>query len=624
MKFRSLQTRFLLAGLLLVLTTVAGGTWSVVLFARLSGLVGETLTESQEKIDLTASLSDMMEREDDALLQAMNGKIRIARSDVAQQRQEFDRAYNTLLTRLHNPNERDAAAALREFADAYRAAGDELLAEMDERQRRKLYDDVVNPALRKAVAACSHIRELNFHSMQQVGLRSRNETRKAMGIAAGIALVAIGLSTLVMVRLGQVVLRPLGELTHAVEAIRHDDFKYRVRVDSDDELGMLAQGFTAMPERLGEYRESSLGELLLAKGTLEATVEALPDAVVVVDPDGRIVSRNALAVKVLQAMGGKQAASVAELPLPGSVLRDVQATLRNGQAPPKVQPDLKHALTVSLNGQEAKMMVTVAPIPDFQPHRAGAAIVFADVSDFARLDELRTEVVAVASHELKTPLTTLQMNLLLLQEQAGNLSARQREILEAALEGTKELGATIDELLDLTRIEAGQLQLARQRVDLAGIIDQVVHALRPRFNDTSVTLKVVKEVPWAIVEGDAPRLKIVFINLLTNALKYTPGGGEVTIRVSRQNAVDGGKPKLQIAVTDTGPGIPPELRERVFEKFFRVEDQAPSSPKGVRGTGIGLYLCREIIEAHGGTIVCTPGDDGRGTRIAIELQSEEN
>jgi NtrC-family two-component system sensor histidine kinase KinB len=132
-------------------------------------------------------------------------------------------------------------------------------------------------------------------------------------------------------------------------------------------------------------------------------------------------------------------------------------------------------------------------------------------------------------------------------------------------------------------------------------------------------------VPSAFVRGDAARLGLVFVNLLTNALKYTPHNGEVVVRLaSMQNAASHGRSRLQITVTDTGPGIPPELRERVFEKFFRVEDQRPDGPKGVRGTGIGLYLCREIIEAHGGTILCTTGEDGRGTRVAISLDVDES
>jgi NtrC-family two-component system sensor histidine kinase KinB len=743
MKFRSLQTRFLLAGCLLVLTTVAVGVWSVIMFARLSTVVGVRLRESQETADLAANLADALEREDDALLLALSGKIRNARSEVAQQRQDFDDSYARLLPRVGDPEEQNAARSLREHADAYRVAGDTLLKQVGEpgarsqetidltaglanmlereddalllaltadltkaqsevAQRRRdfdqsysrllgrlndpearetaralrkhtdayrvvgdallkqagqpaaretyhqqvnpalrkavadcdrlreltfravqqlsdTYQQEVNPALRKAVADCARIRELNFQSMQQLGVDAGNETRRATGIVAGIALVALGLSTLVMVRLAQVILRPVYELTRGVEAIRRDDFKYRVRVDSEDELGKLAQGFNRMAETLGEYRESSLGELLLAKATLEATLAALPDAVIVVDPDGRIVSKNPLAVQILKAIDGKDTNRFEDLPLSPGILRDVKETLRDGQAG-AAKADLSQALSVSLNGRPLKVLATVVPIPQFLPKRTGAAIVLADVTEFARLDELRSEVVAVASHELKTPLTSLQMNLLLLREKSDNLTAQQLELLAAAVDGGEELAATIDELLDLTRIEAGQLQLAKQAVDLETLVEQVARSLRPRYEDAEVALHVVREAPNAVVEGDPARLRIVFVNLLTNALKYSPRGGEVTVRLaSGQNAAAGGKSRLQITVTDTGPGIPPGLRERVFEKFFRVEDLHPNGPKGVRGTGIGLYLCREIIEAHGGTISCESNSNERGTRIAISL-----
>jgi NtrC-family two-component system sensor histidine kinase KinB len=741
-----------MAGSLLVLITVAGGAWSVVMFARLSTVVGETLRETQRTIDLTARLADALEREDDALLLVLTGKLRNARSELAQQRQDFDEAYARLLPRLSDPEEQEAGRALRAHADAYHAAGDKLLtsagkpgtlresqetidltarladtlereddalllalsgkpkgaqAEVARQRRdfdeayarllpglsdaeeqaaakalhthvdgyrrsgdvllkdatqanarelyhaqvnpalrkavadcgrireltfrgiqnvgraRDFYHEEVNPALRKAVADCARIRELNFNTMQQIGVDASIETRRSTLIVAGIALVALGLSTLVMVLLAQRIVRPVRELTRSVDAIRRDDFKTRVHVDTNDELGELAQGFNRMAETLGEYRESSLGELLLAKSTLEATMAALPDAVIVVDPDGLIVAKNPLAEKILKAIGDRKTERFEDLPLARGILKDVRETLRTGQAG-AARPDLNQALPVTVDGRPLKMLASVVPIPQYLPRRAGAAIVLADVTDFARLDELRGEVVAVASHELKTPLTSLQMNLLLLREQPGNLSARQQEILTAAVEGAEELATTIDELLDLTRIEAGQLQLVKQRVDLDTLVQQVARTLRPRFEDAEVSLRIVEDAPDPVVQGDPARLRIVFVNLLTNALKYTPRGGDVTVRLaSGQNASPARSSTLQITVTDTGPGIPPELCERVFEKFYRVEDHRADGSKGVRGTGIGLYLCREIIEAHRGTISCAPGENGRGTQIAIHLDVDK-
>jgi NtrC-family two-component system sensor histidine kinase KinB len=243
-----------------------------------------------------------------------------------------------------------------------------------------------------------------------------------------------------------------------------------------------------------------------------------------------------------------------------------------------------------------------------------------DVTEFARLDELRGELIGVASHELKSPLTALRMNLLMLAEGTADLSARQQELLAAAIAGCEELGLTIEELLDVTRIEAGQLRLNVSRVELREAIAATAAALRARFEDAGVRLVLDAGSTPVVVPGDPARLGAVFGNVLTNALKYSPLGGLVTVRLSSGPIAQGGESgPVQVTVTDQGPGVPPEFRERVFEKFFRVEHHAARDESSVRGTGIGLYLCRQIVKAHGGTIVCLPGDVGSGTRIAITL-----
>ena len=180
--------------------------------------------------------------------------------------------------------------------------------------------------------------------------------------------------------------------------------------------------------------------------------------------------------------------------------------------------------------------------------------------------------------------------------------------------------STIDELLDLTRIESGQLRLARELVDLYPIIDRAIIGLRQRFEDAGVTVQVAPGHRPAFVLGDGIRLGMVFTNLLSNALKYSPRGGCVSINVSSEPN-GSGPGSLQIAVSDQGSGIAETFRERVFEKFFRVEQHLQNGNATTWGAGIGLYLCRQILEAHGGTILCRAGDDGVGTRFVLELPS---
>jgi NtrC-family two-component system sensor histidine kinase KinB len=146
--------------------------------------------------------------------------------------------------------------------------------------------------------------------------------------------------------------------------------------------------------------------------------------------------------------------------------------------------------------------------------------------------------------------------------------------------------------------------------------------VRASCDEAGIALQLRLEDAPRTVWGDAARLQVVLANLLLNAVKYTPRGGSITI-AARARPQDGDPhARLELAVTDTGPGIPEEYRRRVFEKFFRVEHHRAGADEGVRGSGIGLYLAEQIVVAHRGTIRCEAGDDGRGTRIVLELPAQ--
>jgi NtrC-family two-component system sensor histidine kinase KinB len=207
----------------------------------------------------------------------------------------------------------------------------------------------------------------------------------------------------------------------------------------------------------------------------------------------------------------------------------------------------------------------------------------------------------------------------MLREEAGAFEGRRSDILDAAIVGCEDLGRTIDELLDLSRVESGQLRLMKERVDLNGLVGQLISSYRPRFIAAGIDLAHVSESRQAVLLADGPRLAVVLSNLLSNALKYTPSGGRVEVHLSTQNTGAAAGQCLQIAVSDTGPGVPEEFRERIFDKFFRIEHQSSKSAVPIQGAGFGLYLCRQIIEAHEGKIHCTRGSGQTGTTIAFEI-----
>lgn len=616
-----LQARFVLAGCLLVVATVGGSVWSALTFVRLNAAVDGTLRDSQETIDLSAELHSSVEREDDALLLFLSGSAGKARLDLAAERRRGDGGFDRLKGRLEDADEdeRAIAAALRQQIDRYRAAGDALLARGDRTGGLEAYHRTVNPLLRQAAAGCDRLREANFRSMEQAGVRARDEAARGTRLVVVISVLTAGLGVAIAAWLARSVLGPVRELTDSVEDIRRGNFDRRVRHISADELGQLGTGFNRMAETLAEYRRSSLGELLAVKATLEATLDALPDAVLVFGPDGELAATNPPARTVLAGKGAGSAARLAAVPFSDDHRAAVADALA-GRPPADRRLDFDRTFHVALDGRPRRFRLTAVPIPEFAPGRCGAAVVLDDVTEFARLDELRSELIGVASHELRSPLTALRMNLLMLGEGAAGMSGRQRELVAAAVAGCEELGLTIEELLDVTRVEAGQLRLNLAPVDLGAVLAAVQKAMRTRFDDAGVRLVVTAAAGSVVAWGDPARLGSVFANVLSNALKYSPTGGVVEVRLSSgQNAQVGAAAPLRIAVTDQGPGVPAEFRERVFEKFFRVEHHAGDRPESVRGTGIGLYLCREVVKAHGGSITCEPGDGGTGTRFVIAL-----
>ncbi len=633
---RRLQSRFILAGCLLIVATVGSSLGSALTFLRLNTAVDNTLRERQETVDLGAELQSSLEREDDALLLFLSGEVEQARRDLDAERRRGDGSFARLQSRLREgaDDERSFAVTVRQEIDRYRSAGDELLSLADRTRGLEQYHRHVNPLLRRAVAGCDALREANFRSMKQAGVQARDEAARGTRLVTAISVLTVAAGIAVAVWLARSVLGPVRELTDSVEEIRRGNFDRRVKNLSADELGELATGFNRMAEALSEYRRSSLGELITAKTTLEATLDALPDAVLVFAPDGALEALNPPARLVLAARQAGAARRLSEISFSDDERAAVEAALA-GRSPGTRPLDFTQMFSGVVEGQLRKYRLTAVPVSAFVPGRFGAVVVLDDMTEFARLDELRSELIGVASHELKSPLTTLKMNLLMLGEGADRMSPRQKELAAAANDACEELGLTIEELLDVTRIEAGQLRLNLAPSGLGSLLETVRQSMQARFDDAGVRFQIENELESDVVRGDPARLRSVLANVLGNALKYSPHGGVVTVRLSpgpvsagtvssgavpsRQNALPGSGPPVQIAVTDQGTGVPEAFCERIFEKFFRVEHSLGHGGEGVRGTGIGLYLCREIVKAHGGTIACGPGEEGRGTRIAISL-----
>jgi signal transduction histidine kinase len=384
--------------------------------------------------------------------------------------------------------------------------------------------------------------------------------------------------------------RPLSILTTAARRIGEGDLVARALLPGGDEIAQLAREFNTMADRLAEYRASSLGELLQAQEASQAAIDSLPDPVLVLQ-GGRLLNANRAAADLfhisVEAPGDPLAPAPPDVRMMVNRVKEHVAFGRGAYVP----KGLEEAVAIPLRDGPRHFLARGNPVVGEEGRVIGCTVLFQDVTRLRRFDELKTDMVATVAHEFRTPLTSLRMAIHLCVEGAvGTLNEKQAELLYAAREDCERLQAIVDDLLDLSRIQAGRIELHARAVSARLLLDETVESHRVQAADREILLDVGALTVDRKVVADPDRIRLVLGNLVENALRHTPAGGHVELRAAPEGET------LRFQVSDTGPGIAGEFLPRLFERFYRI----PGAPEG--GAGLGLYICKEIVEAHGGRV----------------------
>lgn len=418
---------------------------------------------------------------------------------------------------------------------------------------------------------------------------SMESTYRVIGDVRLILLSGTVLALAVAAALGYVLARtmvePIEQLTAGARAMAAGNFGYRIQVNARDEIGELGSVFNLMAARLSRTLEDISNE----KSKLEAILSNMADGVIAVDADGRVITVNETARLLL---GG----SPPEAVLPPEVLARVQnqRTVESRQ----------------LKLGEKSIRAVYAPFTRGSGEPAGSVVVLQDTTEQVKLDEMRRDFVANVSHEFKTPLTTIKSYIETILDGEVDGPETERKFLETVLAETDRLAKLVRELLELSRMDSGQVQWKKEPLDILDLARQTAERLAPQIKAKRLNLSLQGEgVPPAL--GDSDGISRVLSNLLSNAIAFTPEGGSITVRV---RPYDDGKMVLT-EVEDTGIGIPQECLPRMFERFYRV-DKGRSRAMG--GTGLGLAISKQIVEGHGGRI-WIESVLGRGTKVSFVL-----
>ena len=443
---------------------------------------------------------------------------------------------------------------------------------------------VMRLALPLAEVTASHE---NVHRVMLVG------GLLALAVALGIGLFVSGRVT-----------RPVVEMQSIARQLSEGNFAVRAPVHSPDEIGTLGRSLNVLAARLRE----KIQDLAQEQAKVTAILDGMVEGVIAVDGHDHILLMNERARAMFNLGSGRLERKPFLEVIRNADLHDV---FREGRAAgTEVAGDgaaVRRELRLS-TPVERILQVHAVPLR-LGPGETGVAMVLHDITALRQLEQVRTEFVANVSHELRTPLTAIQGYLETLLGGAMDDPAHARRFLEVVFRHTERLGRLLNDLTDLSNIELGRVSLQRGPVALGEVVDGTLDIIRAKADAGGVRLEARLPAELPAVQADRDRLAQILINLVDNAVKYTPRGGQVAVEAAA------GEGLVEVAVVDTGVGIPPADLPRITERFYRV-DRARSRELG--GTGLGLAIVKHLVAAHGGTLVIE-SRPGEGTRVRVTL-----
>jgi NtrC-family two-component system sensor histidine kinase KinB len=602
----TLRTKMLIGVMPLLALMVGLGLWAITLFSRLGNNIDVILRENYRSVLAAQGMKESLERMDSALWFAIGGKEDRAREQFRDSRKIFGDKLRAEQNNVTLPGEQAMADDLTALHARYLVEAEKFFAMPPEAkaERTAFYFERMLPLFDAIKRRADDVLAINQTNMTDENDRARQTAESSTRWMLFALLGSAAVASLIAIAASRAILEPIRAVTLAARGLARGDLDQVVPSTTRDELGELAEAFNEMARTIRNFRQAGTARLLRAQQTAQATIDSIPDPVIVVDPTGLVERANPAARRVLGVVMS-DGPSHWTAPIQ---LREPLADVLSGKFD-RWSIGLEHALACRDDGQERYFLPHVLAIRDEAQGLLGAAIVMTDVTRFRLLDQLKSDMVSTVSHELKTPLTGVQMTVyLLLEEVVGPLNAKQIELLLVARQDSDRLLAMINDLLDLTRIEQGRVRLDREQAAPADLIAETIERFESKAKDVGVTLKGSVSFGLPPVSVDRDRIAHVFDNLVGNALSHTPRNG--TVELSSRVKSDG---SIEFTVQDSGVGIAPEHLARIFEKFYRV----PGS-KSSGGAGLGLAIAREIVEAHGGRIEAQ-SQPGHGTTFTFTL-----
>jgi NtrC-family two-component system sensor histidine kinase KinB len=593
-------------GLLSIILLI--GIQSIIQLSRLGDSIDVILRENYRSVIACQEMKEALERIDSGVLFSLQGYTQKGQEQIRSNEQAFEKALQVELNNITLPGEGEKAVLLQRYFNQYKSALEGAVGSpLSIINGRQAYFNELLPLFDRIRGIANEILQMNQQNMHDANDRARRSAATAKREMVFLLLAGMIIAVGFVFFFGRWVLRPINRLIQSTAEIRKGNLDLVVQSTSRDEIGRLSQAFNAMASSLRELRRSDQAHLLRVQQATQQAFNSLPEAIAVIDLEGKVEvatesARNSFGLQPNTLLNSLPFGWMAEL---------YQEAIREGRtvSPKNSQRVFQHFI----QGEERYFQPEAIPILDQERQATGVVLVLQDVTQVRHQDELKRGMISTVSHQLKTPLTSIRMALqLLLEEKVGVLTEKQVDLILTAREDSDRLHNILNNLLDISRIESGKTKMDFRAVSPNSLQMEALEPFWRAAHDQGVTLEV--EVPGNLpaVWVDPTRTYYVFGNLLSNALKYTSPGGNVTLSARTE------KNEVLFSISDTGKGIPDQYLPRIFEQFFRVPDQGEES-----GAGLGLAIVKEIIEAHGGQ-VGVESQEGKGSTFTFTLRTVDS
>lgn len=597
---------------LLACVSLATSVVALYNFQQLQSSVGQMIRENYQSVLAAESMSKALlaqQQAQEALIYVsvplgarrpsetiLRDELATAKSVFNKNRDDFLQWYRTATDSIFIAPKPGVLDSILHNYTTYLASSEVFFRDIETQLKRSTARDFHQQTLRPIVQTisgqCSRFLIFNQSAIASADERTREASNNSAFSVLFTSVFSIVLILFASLQITKTIIRPAEKLTDAARRIGRGQLNQKIDITTSDEIGELGIEFNKMTERLRTYEEMNVYQLISEKKKSEAIVASIPDPVIMTDDANKLVLMNQAARRLLHIQGDDWQGKPLE-----QIVRDRRGLKLLSREGVITEESAKRDTLISFQQPDHQLLYfrpRQTEIIDEAGNVLGVVTLLQDVTRFKNLDRMKSEFIATVSHELRTPLTSINMAVdILSQEVLGKVNDPQRDMLMTAKDDCERLTKLVKELLDLSRLESGKQELKRDVIDMRKLVEEALKPLRLQFREKGIRLEAEIHVDVPAIPGDEQQLTWVITNLVSNALRYTPAEGTVTVT---SDLLDDA---VRVSVRDSGRGIPPDAVEVIFDKFVQVKQSSDSTPGSV---GLGLAIAKEVVEAHGGKI----------------------